>query len=119
MTTKFRPSALELSPSPATERRMRVLFAAAAVAIVVMMVVNVVAIRLIANDNRELHDEATPSLLAAKGLTLAAADMNGAQNRYVLDFGVQQRRVHPQPRWADRRDHRRHPERARLPVSCA
>ena len=66
---------------------MRVLFAAAAVAIVVMMVVNVVAIRLIANDNRELHDQATPSLLAAKGLTLAAADMNGAQNRYVLDFG--------------------------------
>jgi PAS domain S-box-containing protein len=66
---------------------MRMLFAAAALAIIVMLVVNVVAIRLIANDNSQLHDRATPSLLAAKSLTLAAADMNGAQNRYVLDFG--------------------------------
>lgn len=73
--------------TPASVTRTGRSFGGAIVVIVVMAVVNVVAFLTIQNAGDHLHNEASQTLLAAQHLQFDAADMNGAQNLYVLDNG--------------------------------
>ncbi len=83
----FRRPSSRPDAAPGAEQPSRTFVAAIAV-IVAMAVVNLVAFVAIQRADSTLHDQATSSLTAAQQLQFDVADMNGAQNLYVLDGGA-------------------------------
>ncbi|HEY0388611.1 MAG TPA: PAS domain-containing protein [Gaiellales bacterium] len=71
--------------------------------IVVIALVNAVSFVLVRDAGSTLHDQATPRSLAVEQLRLDIADMNGAQNLYLIDPGGG-RPVYVASRTAVRRD---------------